>query len=371
MTELTDAEVLRDHAFKWVDETYGEDREKAGRDTETGYVAARHEDIAGLGWLGAMVPEDKGGIGGDLAEMAGIMEAVGRGVISEPVLSVGGIAAPLLARLQTPAADALLAEVVGGRKTAVLCHFEQGAGFERALGASTVARRDGGLFLSAAKAPVLDASGADVLLVTACDDTGRMAVLAVRPDADGLTRTQHRAVDQRRLCTVDIDDCRLDPDADLTGGADATDHVAAVLDDAALLVCAEAIGAMGVLVPETEAYLKTRKQFGQPLSAFQVLQHRMVDMLMHYEEAQATLEAALDARGTAGQARATALAKVVCARAAQFVAREAVQLHGGIGMTDDLKVSRYFRRLMLSETMFGDADWYQERYRRLRPEEAE
>ncbi|KIN70968.1 putative acyl-CoA dehydrogenase [Sulfitobacter noctilucae] len=367
MLEPTDAEILRDHAFKWVDENYGEDREKAGRDSATGFDAVLHDAIAQQGWLGAMVPEDKDGTGGDLAEMAGIMQAVGRGLVSEPVLSIGGITAPLLARLGTPAADTLLAQIMNGEKTAVLCHYERDAGFDRGLSDSTLRPVDDTLDLNAAKAPVLDVVGADVLLVTARDAAGRMALLAVTPDTRGLTLDQHRSVDQRRLGTARFEGCRLPTDADLAEGADVDALVSRVLDGAALLVCAEAIGAMDVLIAETETYLQTRKQFGQPLSQFQVLQHRMVDMLMHLEEAQSTLEAALDAQGTAREARAIALAKIVCARAARYVSQEAVQLHGGIGMTDDLRISRYFRRLMLSETMFGDADWHAEKYRQLRP----
>lgn len=366
MSDIADPQMLREHGFRWVDQSYGEGEELAGRKLAAGYDAQTAAKIAELGWFGVMVAADKGGIGGGLPEMVAVMEAVGRGLVAEPVLSQGGIAAPLLDRLGTADADALLARLVDGTSTAVLLHNEADAGFERTLSTSRIEPDGNGYRLTAAKAPTLDAAGASTLLVTALHPDGRMAVVALDAGADGLRRTTFRSVDGRALARFDLDNIKVSAEAIVSGPSDATRHVERVLDEASILVCAEAVGAMAVLVEQTSDYLRTRRQFGTALSSFQVLQHRMVDMLLASEEASAVVEAALDAAGGPGRQRAFALAKIVTARSARFVAQQAVQLHGGIGMTDELKVSRYFRRLMQCETLFGDADWHAERFDRMR-----
>ena len=366
MTSLDDLTALREHAFRWVDQAYGEAHERAGRGLAEGYDTAMAAEIAGQGWLAVMVAAQNGGMGGGLREMAAVMEAVGRGLVAEPVLSQGAIAAPLLDRLGTPQARLLLARVLDGTSVAVMMHQEADAGFERTLTSSRLTEEDGRFHVDAAKAPVLDAAGATILLVTALDAAGRTAVVAIEADAPGVRLVRSRAVDGRMLAAVHLDRVAVPADAVLTAGADASAIVETVLEEATLLVCSEACGAIPILVEGTADYLRTRRQFGTALASFQVLQHRMVDMLLAAEEASAVVEAALDAAGGPERKRAFALAKIVTARSARFVAQQAVQLHGGIGMTDDLKVSRYFRRLMQCETMFGDADWHAERFDRLR-----
>lgn len=366
MTSLEDLTALRDHAFRWVDQAYGEANERAGRGLAKGYDPGMAAEIAGQGWLAVMVSAQNGGMGGGLREMAAVMEAVGRGLVAEPVLSQGAIAAPLLDRLGTPQARQRLSPVLDGASVAVMIHQEADAGFERTITSSRLSEEDGRFHVDASKAPVLDAAGADILLVTALDAAGRTAVVAVEADAPGVRLVRSRSVDGRMLAAVELDRVAVPADAILSAGADASAIVEAVLEEATLLVCAEACGAMPVLVDATADYLRTRSQFGRPLASFQVLQHRMVDMLLAAEEASAVVEAALDAADGPERKRAFALAKIVTARSARFVAQQAVQLHGGIGMTDDLKVSRHFRRLMQCETMFGDADWHAERFDGLR-----
>lgn len=358
-----DAELLREHALRWVTDNYDDRRELAGREIRDGFDRAVADQIAEQGFLGVMVPEAQGGTGGGLAEMAGIMEAVGREIVAEPVLSVGGLAAPLLASLNTDASNALLAKVVAGETIAVLAHYEPQAGYDRSV--TSTADGDGETVkLSGAKATTIDLPGADVLLVSAKDASERLALYAVDPAAEGVTSKIWRVVDGRTAAALTLDGASAQR---LSGLDDATALIDFALDSAAFLVCAEAIGIMRHLVDETAEYLKTRKQFGQTLDRFQVLQHRVVDMLLAAEEAHGTVDAVIDACNGPGRARAIALAKTVVARSARYVAQQSVQLHGGIGVTDELKIGRYFKRLMLCETLFGDGDFYFSRYEDARP----
>ncbi len=361
----TDASLLRAHAMRWVDETYDDRSELAGRRMREGFDRAFVDEIAAQGFFAVMVPEAKGGMGGGLAEMAGIMEAVGRGIVAEPVLSVGGLAAPLLAAVDTDAAGALLAQVVAGDTLAVLAHYESHAGFDRAV--STAADGDGGTVkLTGRKAATVDVPGADVVLVSARDASGRLALYAVHPAGEGVTSKSWRVVDGRTAASLAFDRA---PAERLSGVDDLTAQLDHALDGAAFLACAEAVGIMTHLVDATADYLKTRKQFGQTLDRFQVLQHRVVDMLLAAEEAHGVVDAAIDAAMGPRRARAIALCKTVVARSARHVSQQSVQLHGGIGMTDELKIGRYFKRLMLCESQFGDGDYYFSRYEAARSQD--
>jgi len=361
VTGPSDAELLRDHALRWVAETYDDKRELAGRAKGEGFDRAVAEQIAQQGFLGVMVPEALGGTGGGLAEMAGIMEAVGRGIIAEPVLSVGGLAAPLLAALGTEASDALLSKLITGEAIAVLASNEPQGGFNRKI----ESQADGEGRITGVKAATIDLPGADVLLVSAKDQAGKLAVYAVDPAAAGVRQKAYRVVDGRTAASLTLDGVAGQR---ISGPDDVSALLDAAIDDAAFLVCAEAVGIMRLLVDTTAEFLKTRKQFGQTLDRFQVLQHRVVDMLLATEEAHGVVDAVVDAAPGPNRARAIALCKTVVARSARHVAQQSVQLHGGIGVTDELKIGRYFKRLMLCETLFGDGDFYFTRYEEARPQ---
>ncbi|EAQ04812.1 putative acyl-CoA dehydrogenase [Pseudooceanicola batsensis HTCC2597] len=365
MNDQSDADLIRDHAFRWIDNSYDETRELIGRQNSTGFDASTNSEIAEHGWLGVLAPEACGGTDGGLPEMAAVMEAIGRGLVMEPVLSVGGIVAPLLSGLDTPQAKDILRDVVAGKTTAVLCHFERDAGFDRGLSSSQCDAEDGGFVVTAPKAPAIDVVGADLLIVTARDPDGKTGVFAVAPDTPSVSVETFRSVDQRGLGAVTLDQCHLPATARLDVDG-AGELVEGVIENAGILISAEAIGAMQVVIDETAEYLKIRNQFGQPLSSFQVLQHRMVDMLLHLEEARGALDGALDAGEGQDRLHAIVLSRIVGGRAARYVAEQAVQLHGGIGMTDETRISRYFRRLLMCESLFGDPEWNAERYRQMR-----
>lgn len=345
-------------------------REQAMRWAMTGDVMRRGEGIdraslatiASLGLLGVAAPEEIGGSGAGDAELAIVMEAVGAGLRNEPVLSIAGLCVPLLVELGAPD---LIDALINGQSTIALVHGEDGAGYDRALTTSRATPTTEGWRIDARKTVALDADSADQLLITARDEDDRIGVFRIAADYPGLARESIKLIDGRRGASIRLDGVSLPRQARIGGDAGAALDLA--LDRAALLVSAESIGAMQVMIGDTAAYLKQRVQFGQPLANFQVLQHRLVDMELALEETRAAVDMAIagmteDAR-TRGEG--VALAKIIASRSARLVSQQAVQLHGGVGMTDELRVGHYFKRLALCAAQFGDADAWLARFETL------
>lgn len=357
MTVGTDPEMLsmfREQARRFVDESYAAIALPRPYVTEKGYSDDGYAAIAELGWLGLRVPEILGGLSGDLASACAIIEAVGRGLVMEPVMPVLGVAAPALARCGGDAER--LEDLMGGGTLIVLLHGLQSS--QPAIVHASPGSA-GDLVLSGRIANVEAAAAANELLVAARGDDQVVDLYAVDARRAGVSTSATRSFDGRLVCDIVLDKV---PAVRVSDGSDVTDRLRGILVEATLMTCAEAVGAMERVIEITAEYLRTRKQFRMPLASFQTLQHRMVDMLLRFEEARAVVEAALDSQAGPGFVRAVALAKLVTARAARFVASEGIQLHGGIGMTDELNISRYFKRLLLCEHRYGDADAFLERY---------
>ena len=356
-----DLEQLRQSVDRWVERDYDLSRRKAALASPTGHDAAAWREYAELGWLGLAVAEAHGGAGLDDAALLAVMTAVGRGLLMEPILSTCVLGAGLIAACATQQQQSsLLPDVVGGHVKFALAHAEPSLGFARGP-ITAQGRQDGGWWrLTGEKCFVLDAPSADHLLVTARDAGGDVGLFLVARDAAVTEWRMWRTVDGRHAADITL----AGTPAERLGNDDVSAALDLTLDRATLAVSAEAVGAMEFLVTETVAYHKTRKQFGQSLSKFQALQHRLVDMYIALEECKAMVEATLsvmDGDVAERQAACSALKVQIC-RAGRLVGTEAVQLHGGIGMTDDLKVGHAFKRLMMIEALFGNADFHLSRY---------
>jgi alkylation response protein AidB-like acyl-CoA dehydrogenase len=292
------------------------------------------------------------------------MAGAGRHLVLEPLLGTVVLGAGAIELAGTPAQrEKLLPPVAGGSQLTAFCHAEPGTGYARDY-VRAVARRDGGSFvIDGSKTFALGAHAADTLVVSARigSDTGPVGLFLVPRTATGVRLTVAPALDGRPGATVGLAGVRVEADARL---GDQDDDMLGVIDRlidrGAIAVCAEACGAMAAVTQATVEYLKTRQQFGQPLAKFQVLQHRLVDMSVAAEEARAVVHAGLQALDdeAPGAQRAVWAAKVATARSARLVGGQAIQLHGGIGMTDELAIGHYYKRLTLCETLFGDAEWY-------------
>jgi alkylation response protein AidB-like acyl-CoA dehydrogenase len=359
-------QLLDDSAHSFLSESYSfEHWKKLARGSHAeGF--GRHEwaKYAELGWLGVSLPEAYGGAGGGMTELGIVMAQAGRHLLLEPLLGTVVLGAAAIERLGTPAQrEKLLPEIGGGNWLLALCHYEPGSGYARDH-VHTVARPQGGEFvIGGQKSFALGAHAADTLMVTARlgSASGPVAVFLVPRTANGVSLNVAPSLDGRLGAAVTLTDVKVaasdrlgDGDVDLLGAIDT------LLDRGAIAVCAEACGAMAAVTHMTVEYLKTRQQFGQPLSKFQVLQHRLVDMSVSGEEARAVVHAALQALDDASPdaQRAVWMAKVVTARCSRFVGGQSIQLHGGMGMTDELAVGHYYKRLTLCETLFGDGEWY-------------
>jgi len=362
-------ELLRDGLSRFLSTRYDLEKSRAAAKTGSGWQPDIWRGFADeLGILGAALPEDVGGIGGGPVEVMVIAEALGHALVVEPYVDTIVVAAGLLQRAGGPAAKALLQKVVAGSAIVALAAAEATSG-EQWQDVSTVADRDGDEWvLRGSKIVAMSAPLATHLLITARTPGGLSLFLVETESAStGIETHNYRTVDDRRAADLVFDGLRLPASALLGEEGDAWPSLARARDEGAAAICSEAVGCMRKVLADTVEYCKQRKQFGQPIGSFQVLQHRMVDMYMEVEQAVAAvylavlnLEAQPDAR-----ARAVSAAKATIGRAARFVGQQAVQLHGGMGMTEELAIGHYFKRLTALQFEFGSTDFHVARYAQL------
>ena len=327
-----------------------------------------------LGILGATQPEDWGGIGGGPVEMMLIAEALGHALVVEPYVDTAVVAAGLLRRAGGDVCADLVEKIVSGSAIVTLAATEPTSG-EHWQDVSTVAHRDGDQWvLSGTKIVSSSTPLASHVLVTARtsgdrDSTGGISLFVVDIDSasTGIELHGYRTIDDRRASDIVLNGLRLPATALLGTEGGAWPSLERARDEGAAAICAEAVGCMRKVLADTVEYCKQRQQFGQPIGSFQVLQHRMVDMYMEVEKSSAAVVLAilrLEDDDTT-RARAVSAAKATVGRAAQFVGQQAVQLHGGMGMTEELAIGHYFKRLTALQFEFGSTDHHVARYARL------
>ncbi len=363
---LDERQALKDEALKWATAAYGDSRRRAAQDRPEGFDPEAWCELAELGWLGLAIPEEQGGAGAGFAELASVAQAVGAGLLAEPVSMIAGTLPALLMTLGSAAQQAEdLPRFAAGELLASLAHYEPESGFDRDSIATQAESNGAGLVLSGAKSAVVAAEAAEIFYISARDPAGKLGLYRVPAATPGLTATGFRAIDGRRLGEIVLTGVQLPADARL--GEDAGPALDAALDLSALLSAAEAVGAMERLLEETTAYLRTRQQFGRPLSSFQALQHRVVDLYIGLQEARGTLEVASRSLSEPPAARqeTVCLACIAAGRAGQAIGRQAIQLHGGMGMTDELIVGHLFKRLLVATSQYGDQAYYRRRYQAL------
>jgi alkylation response protein AidB-like acyl-CoA dehydrogenase len=358
--------LLAESVRRFVAQDYTFETRKAIVASGAGFSARVWSTFAELGLLGIPFAPDDGGFGGGAVDLMPVMEAFGEALVVEPFLPTL-MAGRLLARGSPELRARIVPAVIEGRTKLSLAWLERDTRFDPAPLATT-ARPDGdGWRLDGHKVAVLHASAADALVVSAMAPDG-VGLFLVERAAQGVDLVEGATFDEMRAADVTLRDVRMAGSARI-GTGDALATLEAELDFATALVCAEAVGAMKSANDATLEYLKTRRQFGMPIGAFQALQHRMVDMVIEYEQARsmaslacAKVDSASDPRE---RGRIVSAAKIRVADACRKVSQEAVQLHGGMDMTDELKVSHTFRRLTAIAMQLGDADHHLERFARL------
>ena len=367
----TEQELLRDGLARFLSTRYDLEKSRAAAKTGTGWQPEIWRGFADeLGILGASLPEDVGGIGGGPVEVMVIAEALCHALVVEPYIDTVVVAGGLLRRAGGRAATAVLEKIVAGAAIVALAAAEPTSG-DHWQDVSTTAVRDGDdSVVTGSKIVAMNAPLATHLLVTARTvDSEGISLLLVDLDraGPGLDIHGYRTVDDRRAADLVMDGLRLPAHALLGEEGQAWASLDQARDEGAAAICAEAVGCMRKVLSDTVEYCKQRRQFGQPIGSFQVLQHRMVDMYMELEQAVAAVYLAvlnLDAE-PAIRARAVSAAKATIGRAARFVGQNAVQLHGGMGMTEELAIGHYFKRLTAIQYEFGSTDHHVARYAEL------
>jgi alkylation response protein AidB-like acyl-CoA dehydrogenase len=360
---------LADSVRKYLANDYTFEKRKAIVHSASGCSDTAWATFAELGLMAIALPEADSGFGGGAVDLMAVMEACGEALVVEPLLDQIGLAGRLLARAGSPAQRAaLLPGLIDGSLKLAFAGLEPGRRYELRPETTRVKPQAGGWLLDGAKSVVIGAPWASKLLVSARSggDSGGTSLFIVDARAPGVELSPCRTVDGQRAAEVKLAGVKLAADALLGPEGGALPFIDEAVDFGTALLCAEAIGAMQYANDATLDYLKTRKQFGVPIASFQVLQHRMVEMVIHTEQARSMAILAASkvdhAADAAERRRAVSAAKVKIADAARQVSQESVQLHGGMGMTEELKISHTFRHLTMIAQRFGDADHHLERY---------
>ena len=365
-----ESRMLKETVERLVRETYSFEKRQKVAETEEGFSREVWGQFAELGLLGVPFQEDFGGLGGGGIDLMIVGEAIGRGLVVEPYLATVVLGGGLVELLGSDAQkEEILGAIVGGEKLLAFAHGEPDGRYETAHVRTTAEKVGSGWKLTGRKSVVLNGGDADTLIVSARvsgkhDDKDGIGLFLVGGNAANLTLHSTPAIDGTRVAEIALDGVEIAEHAVLGTPGACFEAIEEVLAHAIVLLCGEAVGAMNMAVDMTVDYLKTRTQFGKHLSQFQVLQHRAVEMRMALEEARslAILAAARLGDARPDRERAVSAAKSGIGRHARFVGEQAIQLHGGIGMTWEVAVAHYAKRLIMLDHLFGDTDHHQERF---------
>ena len=359
-------QMLQDSVSRFIQDNYDLESRIKSAGSKFGFSKDHWQTMAELGWLGLPFDEADGGFGGTQIDTMLVMEQFGKGLVLEPwlasiILGGGAIKRGASSELR----GEILPGLIDGSRQLTFAYAEEQAYFDL-YDVTTTARGEGdGYVVNGHKSMVLHGATADQIVISARTSGGQIdengiSLFLIDADTQGVTRDNFPTVDGLRASEVTLKNVSVGGNrliGDLDRGFEILNKVAA---DAILALCAEAVGAMEVLYKDTVEYTRQREQFDHPLADFQVLQHRMVEMFMEYEQCKsllyrATMEAAL---GSPGTQRSVHALKHLVGKAGIFIAENAVQLHGGMGMTEELRIGHYLKRMIVIDAQFGNADYH-------------
>ncbi|MFK7914560.1 MAG: acyl-CoA dehydrogenase family protein [Pseudomonadales bacterium] len=369
--DLSDEQqLIADSVDRFVQDNYSLEARIALAKSKTGFSSDHWNAMAELGWMGLPFCEADGGFGGSAVDTMVIMEAFGKGLVLEPYFTSAVLAGSAFKHADNSALSAQwLPGIIDGSKRLTLAYAEEQAGFDLHDVQTSATATDGVYSVNGHKSMVGYAQDADALIVSVrlsgahTDSTG-IGLLVVPGDSEGLHYEHFPTVDGQRASEVTFKDVKVASDHLLVGGDHGFEVLSKVAIDAILALSAEALGCMEILYKDTVAYTQEREQFDHALSDFQVLQHRMVDMFMEYEQCKSLLyRATLEVdQGLEGAARTVHALKYMVGKTGTFIGENAVQLHGGMGMTEELRLGHYFKRLLVIDAQFGNADHHLHRF---------
>ena len=362
--------LIQDQVDQFIQKEYDWETRQSLSNSDLGFGQDNWQKFAELGWLGISVSEDSGGFGGSAIESMLIMEAFGKGLVVEPFLETmimsGGI---IDDHGSVEQKSALLEPAIAGDMQLALAYAEPQSRFNLSDVVTEAMAEGNNFILNGYKSVVMNGPSANKIIVSArtsgsqLDENG-ITLFVIDSDTSGLNKTNYKTVDGRRASDLTIENLSVSQD-DIIGELDAGFKILdSAIDKAILAISAEAVGAMEVLYKATVEYAKTREQFGTAIGKFQVLQHRMVDMFMEYEQCKSLLYMATmkHEEGAVDSKKAISGLKYQVGKAGKFIGQQAVQLHGGMGVTDELNVGHYFKRLTTVGTIFGNTDYHLKKY---------
>ncbi len=361
--------MLLDSVQKFINNDYDFDKRQTYSDSEQGFSSDVWTTFAELGWTAIPFDEEDGGIGGGPVDMMIVMEQFGRGMIVEPYLANIVLAGGVLRRAATAEQKSQWLEpLIGGELQAALAFVEPQGRYDIANVLTSASQQGDDWVIQGAKSVVFNGGNADLLIVPARtggeqSDTDGISLFAVDSGAEGVTIRSYKTVDGHQAADISFDNLRVPDTSRLGGVGEGFAVLDAVIDDATLAVCAEAVGIMRILTEKTVEYSKNRVQFGVPIGSFQALQHRMVDMFTACEQTYSLLVWASMTASAGGEEakRAVSAIKYQIGTTGRKVGEEAVQLHGGMGVTWELDVAHYFKRLTAIGQILGNADLHLDR----------
>mgnify|MGYP001319267437 FL=1 len=362
--------LIQDQVDQFIQKEYDWETRQSLSNSDLGFGDDNWQKFAELGWLGISTSEDCGGFGGSAIESMLIMEAFGKGLVVEPFLETIIMCGGLLDEHGTDhQKSSILESAIEGKLHLAMAYAEPQSRFNLS-DVVTEAKEDGDSFvLNGYKSVVMNGPSANKLIVSArtsgaqLDENG-ITLFLIDGDAEGLNKTNYKTVDGRRASDLTIENVKVTKDDIIGQINDGFKLLDSSIDRAILAISAEAVGAMEVLYKTTVEYTKTREQFGTSIGKFQVLQHRMVDMFMEYEQCKSLLYMATmkQEEGSTDSKKAISGLKYQVGKAGKFIGQQAVQLHGGMGVTDELNVGHYFKRLTTIGTIFGNTDYHLKKY---------
>jgi alkylation response protein AidB-like acyl-CoA dehydrogenase len=362
--------LIADSVTRFVQDKYDLESRRALASSRQGFSTEHWQTMAELGWLGLPLTEADGGFGGNQVDTMLVMEQFGKGLVLEPFLASIVLGAGAVKRSSNAALRAeILPGVVDGTRQLALAYAEEQSRFDLNDVVTTVTQEANGYRLNGHKSMVLHGASAHQVIVSARLNGGQteldgIILLAVDTDAQGVTCSGFPTVDGLQAAEFKFDNVQVRAERLVAGPQDGYALLNEVATDGILALCAEAVGAMEILYKDTVEYTAEREQFGHALAQFQVLQHRMVEMFMEYEQSKSLLYRATmeTAQGMPTAQRTVHALKYLIGKNAVFIGENAVQLHGGMGMTEELRIGHYFKRLLVLEAQFGNTDFHLQKF---------
>lgn len=365
--------MLQDSVAKFVAQDYDFHSRCENVDSADGFSKAHWQLFAELGWLTVPFDESDGGLGGSAVDLMVMMEEFGKGMVVEPFLASAVLSGGLIAEVGSEAQKQEILGALMEGQLQLACAFNEPQSRYLLSDVTTTAERVGDEFIiNGKKSVVLNGEAADKIVVVARTagaqrDLDGISLFLLDAGSQGVSRQSYTTVDGHRAAEIDLDNVRVAAGNLLGEIGSALPAIEKMIDRVTLALCAEAVGAMEVTYKKTVEYTQTRKQFGVPIAKFQALQHRMADMFIEYEMARSILlMAAMELDSSGGVApKAVSAAKSRIGKAARLVGQEAVQLHGGIGVTEELDVGHLFKRLTTFQFLFGSTDFHTQRFAKI------